>query len=367
MTSALNADRRLITREGVPSASCADGLPAVKPRLNSSSHNNLSLKKPIPSDRLFSFLHPKEEYMQKEQPTKIDIVKIQMVRDGTLEYDKKAIKGPQDLAELGQKFIQNADREVFLLVCLNTRNHINCIHVVSIGTINTALVAPREVMKIAILSSAAAIACIHNHPSGNPDPSSDDIQITNRIAECGKLFGIGLIDHVIISGDGKYESFLEKGLISKTIDSPIPQIREKKNALSGHFGNGCEADRVGQAKQGNFGRQYCQVTGYRKNLVKGENFQYNLLRFKEFTELMRKLALQQIEKCLKAHEKGPGDVIPNTIGDERQINFVLEDLIKKAIRFKNQLTEKDLVKLSLWTYLVWMKLYPKQKKGGGSL
>ena len=161
--------------------------------------------------------------MQKEHPTKIDIVKIQMVRDGTLEYGKKAIKGPQDLAELGQKFIQNSDREVFLLVSLNTRNHINCIHVVSIGTVNTALVAPREVMKIAILSVSLRIACIHNHPTGDPDPSNDDIQITNRMVECGKLFGIGLIDHVIISDDGKYESFLEKGLISKTLDSPLPQ------------------------------------------------------------------------------------------------------------------------------------------------
>ena len=114
--------------------------------------------------------------MKSEPLEKIDIVKIQMVKDGTLEYGRKAIKGPQDLAELGLKFIKNADREVFLLVSLNTRNHINCIHVVSIGTVNAALVSPREVMKVAILSSATSIACIHNHPSGDPDPSSDDIQ-----------------------------------------------------------------------------------------------------------------------------------------------------------------------------------------------
>ena len=92
--------------------------------------------------------------MQKEHPTKIDIVKIQMVKDGTFDYGRKAIRGPQDLAELGQKFIQNADREVFLLVCLNTRNHINCIHVVSIGTVNTALVTPREVLKAVLMSNA---------------------------------------------------------------------------------------------------------------------------------------------------------------------------------------------------------------------
>ena len=164
--------------------------------------------------------------MEKERSIKIDIVKIQMVRDGTLEYGKKAIKGPQDLAEIGQKLIQNADREMFLMVSLNTRNHINCIHLVGIGTVNACLVSPREVLKAVILSSGTSFACIHNHPSGDPDPSDDDIRITNRLVECGRLFGIGLIDHVIISDDGKYESFMEKGLISKTIDSPLPEIKE---------------------------------------------------------------------------------------------------------------------------------------------
>src|SRR4030042_3872268 len=132
--------------------------------------------------------------MEKDHHTKIDIVKIQMVRDGTLDYGKKAIKGPQDLAELGLKFINSADREIFLLVCLNTRNHINCIHVVSIGTVNTSLVSPREVFKIALLSNAAEVAFIHNHVSGDVEPSEDDLLITRRLAECGKLFDIKLLD-----------------------------------------------------------------------------------------------------------------------------------------------------------------------------
>jgi DNA repair protein RadC len=232
--------------------------------------------------------------MQKEHPTKIDIVKIQMVRDGTLEYDKKAIKGPQDLAELGHKFIQNADREIFLLVCLNTRNHINCIHVVSIGTVNTALVTPREVLKVAILSNAASIAFIHNHPSGDPDPSQDDIQITNRLVECGKLFGIGLLDHVIISDDGKYESFLEKGLISKSSDLPFLQIKEQEGE---HYENGHENDWMEEGGDNtDFGQQYFRVIGCRKGLKKGKSFPHKLYRFKEFTQLMKEMALQGIEK-----------------------------------------------------------------------
>ena len=303
--------------------------------------------------------------MQKEQPTKIDIVKIQMVRDGTLEYDKKAIKGPQDLAELGQKFIQNSDREIFLLVSLNTRNHINCINVVSIGTINTTLVTPREVLKIAILSNAANMAFIHNHPSGDPDPSTDDIQITNRIAECANLFGIGLLDHVIISDDGKYESFLEKGLISKSSDLPFLQIKEQEGE---HYRNRCENDRMEKEEDNtDFGQQYLRVIGCRKGLKKGKSFPYKLCRFKEFTQLMKEMALKGIEKRSEAEllKKETEDSIPDAPGAERHINFVLEDLVKKIIRFRNQRREKDLVNLALWAYLLWMRLYPKQDREGG--
>ncbi len=211
--------------------------------------------------------------MQKEQPTKIDIVKIQMVRDGTLDYGKKAIKGPQDLAELGQKVIQNSDREVFLLVCLNTRNHINCIHVVSIGTVNTSLVAVREVLKAAILSNATAMAFVHNHPSGDVEPSEDDVRVTQRIAECGELFDIKLLDHVIVSDDGRYESLLERGLI----------IRESKPHLLGVTDNQLQTEGkqdieeiqceecgttyiIKMLKEGNeygyFGQRYCPFCGH---------------------------------------------------------------------------------------------------------
>ena len=104
--------------------------------------------------------------MLKEKSIRIDIVKVQMIKDGTIEYGKRAIKNPQDLAELGLKFLGKADREIFLLFCLNTRNHINCIHMVSIGTVNASLVSPREVLKIAILSNASrSPSCTITHPA----------------------------------------------------------------------------------------------------------------------------------------------------------------------------------------------------------
>jgi len=166
--------------------------------------------------------------MKAQTLEKIDIVKIQMVKDGNLEYRTKQIKNPQDLAELGLKFLKNADREMFILVSLNPRHFINCIHLVSIGTVNASIVSPREVMKVAILSNATEIAFIHNHPSGEAEPSEDDIQITRRLEECGKLFDIKLLDHVIVSDEGRYESFLERGLIKESWTPSLCKIKERE-------------------------------------------------------------------------------------------------------------------------------------------
>ena len=130
----------------------------------------------------------KGEQMQKEKNTSIDIVKIQMVRDGSIEYGKNPISKPQDLAELGLKLLKNADREMFILVCLNTKSFINCIHLVGIGTLDQAVITPREVLKAALLSNAAGIAFIHNHPSGDPKPSKEDISLTNTLKRCADLF-----------------------------------------------------------------------------------------------------------------------------------------------------------------------------------
>ncbi len=151
--------------------------------------------------------------MQEEVNTKIDIVKIQMVKDGTIEYGKKPINNPRELADLGLKFLKNADREMFILVCLNTKNYVNCIHLVSIGTLDRAVISPREVMKTALLSNAASIAFIHNHPSGDVEPSPEDVHLTKTLASCADLFDIRILDHVIVVDDGHYKSLLEKKIL----------------------------------------------------------------------------------------------------------------------------------------------------------
>jgi DNA repair protein RadC len=103
-------------------------------------------------------------------------------------------------------------KENFLTLHLDGKNRIIAIDKVAIGSLNQAVVHPREVFKSAVLSSAAAVLLIHNHPSGDPQPSAEDIRITRRLKECGDLLGINVLDHIVI-GEGQYFSFVESGMM----------------------------------------------------------------------------------------------------------------------------------------------------------
>ena len=103
-------------------------------------------------------------------------------------------------------------QEVFGVLILNTKNKIVAVHEISRGTLNSSMVHPREVFKPAILHNAAAIICFHNHPSGDPEPSKEDIKITNCLVEAGKIMGIEIFDHIII-GDDRYVSLKERGVV----------------------------------------------------------------------------------------------------------------------------------------------------------
>lgn len=109
-------------------------------------------------------------------------------------------------------FLIKETKEMFITLHLDGKNRIICMDIVSIGSLNQAIVAPRELFKTACLSSAAAVLCIHNHPTGDPSPSSEDIAITRRLKEAGDILGIKVLDHIII-GDGEYLSFVERGLL----------------------------------------------------------------------------------------------------------------------------------------------------------
>jgi len=108
-------------------------------------------------------------------------------------------------------FLNQETKEYFITLHLDGKNRIVCIDEVSVGSLNQSIVHPREVFKTALLSSAAAIVLIHNHPSGDPLPSREDREITRRLKEGGDLLGIRVLDHIIV-GDS-YMSFVEQGLL----------------------------------------------------------------------------------------------------------------------------------------------------------
>ena len=135
-----------------------------------------------------------------------------MVREGSTKYENRKIETPFDAYVLLKNFLEDSDREKLLVVCLDTKNQPINICTVSVGTLNSSLVHPREVFKTAILSNSNQIMLAHNHPSGISAPSNEDKAMTSRIKDAGVILGIELIDHIII-GSNEYFSFKENKLM----------------------------------------------------------------------------------------------------------------------------------------------------------
>ena len=123
-----------------------------------------------------------------------------------------SIRSPEDVRRLLLERLRHEEREHFFTVLLNTKNHCLGIEEVSVGSLNSSIVHPREVFRAAIRRSAAALIIAHNHPSGDCTPSREDMDVTRRLTEAGRLIGIDVLDHVIF-GDGVILSFKEKGLM----------------------------------------------------------------------------------------------------------------------------------------------------------
>jgi DNA repair protein RadC len=120
------------------------------------------------------------------------------------------IKAPADVARLFMDEMKHYDREHFKAAFLNTKNQIIRVVTVSIGSLNASIVHPREILKPAIAASAASIVLVHNHPTGDPSPSREDVEFTRRFARCGELIGIELLDHIVIGAD-RFQSLKESG------------------------------------------------------------------------------------------------------------------------------------------------------------
>ena len=150
--------------------------------------------------------------MENKHAKRVDIVSIKMVREGSTKYENIKIETPFDAYVLLKNFLEDSDREKLLVVCLDTKNQPINICTVSVGTLNSSLVHPREVFKTAILSNSNQIMLAHNHPSGISAPSNEDKAMTSRIKDAGVILGIELIDHIII-GSNEYFSFKENKLM----------------------------------------------------------------------------------------------------------------------------------------------------------
>ncbi|KOO46967.1 RadC family protein [Priestia koreensis] len=126
--------------------------------------------------------------------------------------DRYVIRSPEDGANYLMEELRILSQEHFVCLYLNTKNQVLHKQTIFIGSLNSSIVHPREVFKEAFRRSAASIICVHNHPSGDPTPSREDIEVTKRLKECGRIIGIDLLDHLII-GDRKYISLKEKGYV----------------------------------------------------------------------------------------------------------------------------------------------------------
>ncbi|NOU73370.1 DNA repair protein RadC [Paenibacillus sp. LMG 31458] len=126
--------------------------------------------------------------------------------------ERVTIRSPKDIADLVSEDLRYLQKEHFVCLFLNTKNHLLAQETLSMGSLNASIVHPREVFRAAIKRSSASIICVHNHPSGDPTPSPEDIQLTHRLMEAGTIIGIEVLDHVII-GDQRFISLKEQGFM----------------------------------------------------------------------------------------------------------------------------------------------------------
>lgn len=153
--------------------------------------------------------------MQPQQAsifTTIPNARVKLIRDGQATYSTNKITAPADAYNILNTMIGDDDREHLIVIMLDTKNQVICTHTAAIGTANSAITSAREIIRAALLSGAVGIVLGHNHPSGDPTPSAEDIRMTKRLQEAAKIIDINLLDHVII-GHNRFASLKERNLI----------------------------------------------------------------------------------------------------------------------------------------------------------
>lgn len=148
------------------------------------------------------------------RPYTIPGFRIALVREpGVKLAERPQIHVASAAAPLLAEYIGETDREVFAVALLTVRHRVLGLHTVSVGCLTSSLVHPREVFKPAILAGSAALLLAHNHPSGDPEPSAEDLALTRRLAAAGQLLGIEILDHLVLGEAGRFVSLRERGVL----------------------------------------------------------------------------------------------------------------------------------------------------------
>ena len=148
-------------------------------------------------------------------PYRIPKVRLLLAKDGpaiTTNWDRQ-VRRSQDVADFMAPLAASLDREQFWVLLLNGKNTVIGLNLVAVGSLTAALVHPREVYVAAILGKAASIVLVHNHPSGDPAPSSEDLALTRRLREVGDLVGIRVLDHIVLGDGSAYCSLADDGVL----------------------------------------------------------------------------------------------------------------------------------------------------------
>jgi DNA repair protein RadC len=152
--------------------------------------------------------------LKQMRPYTIPGFRIALVREAGVKLaERPSLTTPADAARVLAEYIGESDREVFVVAMLTVRHRLIGVHTVSVGCLTSAIVHPRETFRAAILCGAAALVIAHCHPSGDPEPSGEDLALTRRLAAAGTLLGIEILDHLVIGEAGRFVSLRERGIL----------------------------------------------------------------------------------------------------------------------------------------------------------
>jgi len=142
---------------------------------------------------------------------RVPVFQIRLVRER--DHETEQIRSPADVARLASELVDGLDREAFYVIALSTASRVIGVHMAHLGTIDASVASPRECYKFALAVNARSILCLHNHPSGNVEPSREDVAVSKQIKAAGEVVGIPLTDSLVIGYDGRYTSLAERGLL----------------------------------------------------------------------------------------------------------------------------------------------------------